>query len=108
MSFYEERGYLCADGKAMKTPDKHPCQKKLCFAATDKAYLVSVLEHLLERDDCYWVKYSPTARDGMHLGRAFMTSPNVVGSLRAEFKRDPKLLCSIQDDDFVDAFRAAT
>lgn len=108
MTFYEERGYLCADGKASKDPGRYPCQKKLCITATDVSYLVTVLERLAEREDCYWVKYDPKGKDGMHLGRAFMTSPRAVGTLWAEFKRDPKLLCSVQDDDFIDAFRALT
>ena len=102
MTFYEENGFLCADGKASGA---HPCQKKLCFVATNKAYLVSVLEQLLERDDCFWVKYSPDPRDGMHLGRAFFTDPRVVGALWRDYKRDPKLFCSVQDDDFVRLFR---
>jgi hypothetical protein len=102
MGFYEENGFLCADGKAMK---EHPCQKKLCLVATDEAYLVSVLEKMLERDDCFWVKYSPKPRDGMYLGRVFLTDPRQIGELWKTFKRDDKLLCSVQDDDFILTFR---
>ena len=73
--------------------------------ATDRNYLVSVLDTLLARDDCFWVKYSPIAKDGMYLGRAFLTNPTAVGVAWRKYKEDPKLMCSIQDDDFAHAFR---
>jgi hypothetical protein len=99
MDFYEVDDYRCACGPAYAKG--YYCQKKLCFVATDCAYLVTVLETLLARDDCYWAKYSRTAKDGMHLGRVFMINPTVVGELWQKYKNDPKLMCSIQDDDFV-------
>lgn len=102
MIFYEQKGFICADGKAST---RHPCQKKLCFVATDKAYLIAFLERLLERDDCFWVKYSPESHDGMYLGRAFLTDPRAVGEVWRDTKHDPKLFCSVQDDDFVLTFR---
>jgi len=102
MGFYEENGFLCADGKAS---GQHPCQKKLCLVATDRDYLVSVLEKVLERDDCFWVKYAPEPVSGMYLGRVFLTAPGEIGELWKAFKKDRKLLCSVQDDDFIALFR---
>ncbi len=104
MEFYDANGFKCANGPALQKG--YYCQKKLCFVATDCAYLVSVLETLLQRDDCFWVKYSPSPKDGMHLGRAFMTNPHAVGSLWQRYKNDDKLMCSVQDDDFVATFRS--
>jgi hypothetical protein len=79
--------------------------KKLCFVAHDKEHLVRLLLDLTYRTDCVVVKYSIASRDTMYLGRAFMTSDEVVGKLWAEFHDDPKVFCSIQDDDFADRFR---
>jgi hypothetical protein len=41
----------------------------------------------------------------MYLGRCFMTEERLVGELWARFKEDPKLLCSVQDDDFTAPYR---
>ena len=79
--------------------------KKLCFVAHDKEHLVGLLLALSHRTDCYVVKYSIEPRDAMYLGRAFMTSDEVVGRLWAGFHDDPKVFCSIQDDDFTERFR---
>ncbi len=81
------------------------CNKKLCLVATDQAYLVQLLLELSDRSDCYYVKYTPAPRDGMYLGRVFLLDERAVGELWAHLKRDDKVLCSIQDDDFVNAFR---
>jgi hypothetical protein len=80
-------------------------QKKLCFVATDQALLADVLGKLAERPDCYYVKYSVHPRDGMYLGRCFLTDPDEVGAVWAEYKGHPRLLCSVQDDEFVARFR---
>jgi hypothetical protein len=106
MTFHEDRGYMCADGPA--TAKGYFCNKKLCIVATDLAYLTALLEAMLRRDDCFFVKYSPTPKDGMHLGRIFLTTPAAVGALWKQFKDDPKLMCSIQDDDFTSAYRVIT
>jgi hypothetical protein len=81
------------------------CNKKLCFVATDRALLADVLEQLVERPDCYYVKYSVRPRDGMYLGRCFLMDEHEVGVLWAEYKRHPRLFCSVQDDDFTASFR---
>ncbi|MGE5183755.1 MAG: hypothetical protein ACM31C_16900 [Acidobacteriota bacterium] len=82
------------------------CNKKLCLVATDQAYLVALLHELSQRADCYYVKYTPQPRDGMYLGRVFLLDEHEVGALWARLKRDDKLLCSVQDDDFIRPFRA--
>ena len=102
--YYEEDGFQCKNGRAYADGTAY-CNKKLCFVATDLAYLVSVLDELAARGDAFWVKYGPNARDGMYLGRAFFVEARTVGELWKRFKRDPKLMCSVQDDDFVAAFR---
>jgi hypothetical protein len=81
------------------------CEKKLCFVATDQALLADVLSELAERPDCYYVKYSLYEKDGMYLGRCFLTDEREVGALWAKFKPHPRLFCSIQDDEFTGAFR---
>ena len=80
-------------------------QKKICLAATDRNFLVGLLYEWSLRADCYYVKYSSVARDGMYLGRCFLTSDEAAGRLCREYKSHPKLLVTIQDDDFFNAFR---
>ncbi len=102
-TFYEENGFVCANGLAFGAG--FYCQKKLCLVATDSAYLIEVLETYLKRDDCFFVKYSPLPRDGMHLGRVFLTGAREVGAEWAKLKKDQKLFCSVQDDDFTVSYR---
>ena len=83
-------------------------QKKLCFVATDKALLAEVLAQLAERADCFYVKYSVRQRDGMYLGRCFLLDEQEVGTLWAKYKKHPRMMCSVQDDEFTHPFRAAT
>ncbi len=80
-------------------------KKKVCLAATDKSFLVALLYDWSQRPDCYYVKYSVTPRDGMYLGRCFLTSDEAAGRLCQEYKGHPKLLVTIQDDDFFNAYR---
>ena len=82
------------------------CRSKLCFVATDRALLADVLLQLAERPDCFYVKYSINPRDGMYLGRCFLTDPHRVGVLWAEYRGHPYLFCTVQDDDFTAPFRA--
>jgi hypothetical protein len=103
--FYEENGYQCLNGRAYAEGGRY-CHTKLCLVATDLAYLVRTLEALAARGDCFWVKHSHEPRDGMYLGRAFFTEARAVGELWAGFKRDPKLFCSMQDDDVALAYRS--
>jgi hypothetical protein len=81
------------------------CQKKLCFVATDQALLVEVLLELAERPDCVYLKYSVWPRDGMYLGRCFLSDEHAVGELWAKYKGHPRLFCSVQDDEFTARFR---
>ena len=85
--------------------DKQFSQRKLCIVATDRIALTRFLYDLSLRDDCYYVKYSTKPRDGMFLGRCFLTTDAAAGQLWAELKPHPKFLCSIQADDFTKSFR---
>jgi len=81
-------------------------QRKLCFVATDKAFLAHLLLDLSRQPDCYAVKYSTQPRDGMYLGRCFLLHARRVGELWHQFKSHPKLMCTVQDDEFTEEFRA--
>jgi hypothetical protein len=82
------------------------CQKKLCFVATDQALLADVLGQLAGRPDCYYVKYSVAPREGMYLGRCFLLDEREVGAVWAKYKSHPRMMCSVQDDDFTRNYRA--
>lgn len=83
-----------------------PCSnKKLCFVATDRALLAETLLELSRRPDCYYVKYSTRAKDGMFLGRCFLSNEEAVGRLWQLYKCHPRFMCTVQDDDFAEAFR---
>lgn len=103
---WETQGpYLRRYGPAWTADREKPCNKKLCFVATDKEFLVGLLTQLSERRDCWAVKYSVNPRDGMYLGRCFLSDAETIGTLWDEYKRHPKLMCSIQDDDFTESYR---
>jgi len=103
---FEPRGpFMARDGRA-KVSGGIACQKKLCLVATDKSFLVRLLLELSERRECYFVKYSAEAKDGMYLGRVFLTDEHLVGDLWLRFKDHPKLMCSIQDDDYTNPIRS--
>jgi hypothetical protein len=102
--FHPRGPFMARDGKA-KASGGVACQKKLCLVATDRAFLVRLLVEFSERPDCFFVKYSPEARDGMYLGRVFLTDERMVGDLWLHFKDHPKLMCSIQDDDYTKPIR---
>jgi hypothetical protein len=80
-------------------------QRKLCIVATDQTALIELLYELSLRDDCYFVKYSTKPKDGMYLGRCFLTTDAAAGKLWSELKVHPKSMCTIQDDDFTESFR---
>lgn len=82
-------------------------EMKVCIAATDQDYLVRFLYELSLRDDCYYVKYSTRARDGMYLGRCFMATDEAAATLCQDLKAHPKFLVALQDDDYFAAFRGA-
>ena len=101
--FHAEGRYIGRDGPAAAA-GRH-CNKKLCFVATDLTYLVRVLTELSDDAHCFWVKYGPEPKDGMYLGRCFLDDERLVGELWSRFKNDPKLMCSVQDDDFTAPYR---
>jgi hypothetical protein len=80
-------------------------EMKVCFVATDKPFLIELMYQLSLRKDCCFVKYSVYPRDGMYLGRCFLTSEDAAGRLCAEYKSHHKLMVTIQDDDFFNDFR---
>jgi putative acetyltransferase len=82
-------------------------QVKLCLVATDIAFLANLLHTLSLRPDCHYVKYGTRARDGMYLGRCFLQSAEAAGELCQALKGHPRLMVSLQDDDFFARFRDA-
>jgi hypothetical protein len=98
-------------GPANSPGQPSPCQWKLCITATDEDYLVATLYKISQREDCFFVKYSPAkspkSRDGMMLGRVFLTSKEQVGKLWRELYSDRKLMCSIQDDEATEKYRSS-
>ncbi|MCJ2512497.1 MAG: hypothetical protein LN409_03990, partial [Candidatus Thermoplasmatota archaeon] len=83
-------------------------QHKLCFVAADRTLLAETLLELSRRSDCYGVKYSVQPKDGMYLGRCFMLEDSVVGELWQRFKRHPRLMCTVQDDELTAQFRSSS
>jgi hypothetical protein len=79
----------------------------VCLAATDRESLVRFLYELSLRDDCYYVKYSTRARDGMYLGRCFLETDEDAATLCQDLKAHPKFLVALQDDEFFNGFRGA-
>lgn len=82
------------------------CNIKLCLVATDLEALLDVMATLAVRSDCFYQKLSVEPRDGMHLGRCFLTSPIAVGETWSELKSHPKVFVSVQDDDFTRPYRS--
>lgn len=79
--------------------------KKLCLVATDPACLVEVLYGISLRPDCFYVKYGVVARAGMYLGRVFLATDHAASELCQALKDHPRLMVSLQDDDWFHAFR---
>ena len=79
--------------------------KKLCFVGTDKELVASVLDELASLEACYWVKYTVADKEGMFLGRCFLTDAELLGQLWDKYKKHPRLMCTLQDDDFTARFR---
>ncbi len=80
-------------------------EKKLCVVATDLSLLCDLLFGLSLRHDCYYVKYGLVEREGMYLGRAFMTRDAAAAELCQELKGNPRLMVSLQDDSYFNDFR---
>jgi hypothetical protein len=96
--------FLCRSGTG-RNANVACSQRKLCFVATDRAFLATFLLDLSRQPDCYFVKYSTRPRDGMYLGRCFVLDDRRAGELWRQFKSHPKLMCTVQDDDFAKQFR---
>jgi hypothetical protein len=99
-----EGSFLCKDGPARLRGEK-PVNKKLCFVVTDKELVVSILDELASLEACYWVKHTVTGKEGMFLGRCFLTDEDLLGRLWDKYKKHPRLMCTLQDDDFTKRFR---
>jgi hypothetical protein len=97
--------YMVRRGPAYAGDPQCPVNKKLCLTATDRETLIRELDALAARPECFFVKYSIGPRDGMYLGRAFFTDANLLGKLWAHYKAHPRLMCSVQDDDWTSCFR---
>lgn len=80
--------------------------KKLCIAATDLRLLIDMLYGLSLRPDCALVKYGTYQRGGMYLGRVFLATDAAAAELCEALKGHPRLLVTLQDDDFFNSFRA--
>jgi hypothetical protein len=94
-----------ADRYGAQGRDAEYSQRKLCIVATDVRFLADFLYELSLRSDCHYVKFSLAPRDGMHLGRCFLATDQAAGELCQQLKSHPKLLVTVQDDDFFAAFR---
>lgn len=81
--------------------------KKLCLVSTEPAFLSELLYVLSLRADCYFVKYGTVAREGMYLGRCFFTTDEAAGELCKELKSHPRVMASLQDDDWFATFRSS-
>jgi hypothetical protein len=102
--FYQHGSFICIDGPAKKAGGNHS-NMKVCFSCTDIEFLRSLLIKVGQDKECYWVKMSTNPRDGMYLGRCFFTESKHAANLWAKYKAHPKLMASLQDDDFVSNFR---
>ena len=97
--------FLTRDGAAKRAGAASCPNKKVCLSATDRGFLMGLLHQLSERPACFFVKLSAEPRDGMFLGRVSLMDEQALGRLWAELKPHPRLLCSLQDDDFTLPFR---
>jgi hypothetical protein len=102
--FYTHGSFLCMDGPAKKLGLKF-ANVKVCITCRDSNFLQSLLLKISQDKECYWVKMSTKARDGMFLGRCFFTTKNHAGLIWAKYKMHPRLMVTLQDDDFTSAFR---
>jgi len=95
---------MTRDGEGRRR-GRQRCNRKLCLVATDKEYLVRLLFELSNDESFYFVKYSSMPKDGMYLGRVFLSDETKVALLWRKLRSDSKLMCSIQDDDFTAPYR---
>jgi hypothetical protein len=90
------------DGKGRAGPQS---KKKLCFVVTDLRFLAELMLELSLRDDCFKVKFYDKSTDGMYLGRCWLNTDEAAARACQHYKPHPKLMVSIQDDDFFDPYR---
>ncbi len=102
--FYQYESFLCLDGPAKKAGLKHS-NMKVCFTTKDSEFLKKLLIRIAQDEHCYWVKLSTKSRDGMFLGRSFFTTKEKAGETWAKYKMHPRLMVTLQDDDFSSAYR---
>jgi hypothetical protein len=86
--------------------DAKGSNKKLCIVATDLKLLIDMLYGLSLRPDCAVVKYGTHQRGGMYLGRVFLATDAAVAELCGALKGHPRLMVTLQDDDFFNDYRA--
>lgn len=104
LEFYQLGSFLCIDGPAKKAGKKHS-EMKVCFTCRDSNLLKTLLEKIVQDEECYWVKMSTKDRDGMFLGRCFFTSSDRAARLWAKYKTHPRFMVTLQDDEFALAYR---
>lgn len=92
------------DGPAKKAGKAHS-EMKVCFTCRDSDLLKSLLGKIVQNEECYWVKMSTKARDGMYLGRCFFTSSDHAARLWAKYKAHPRFMVTLQDDEFASTYR---
>ncbi len=107
MERFERVGsFMCRDGLAKQRGKRSQCRKKACFVASDQSFLKDLLFDLSKANDCFEVKFSPTARDGMYLGFCQFTNDVAVGDLWAQYESHPKVWIVIHDEDFCESYRS--
>jgi hypothetical protein len=97
--------FMLRRGPDKDAPEEQRLNMKLCLTATDQELLAEVLFELSDHPRCRAVKFSVEPKDGMYLGRAFINDADELGRLWQKYKRHPRLMCSIQDDDFTMQYR---
>ena len=102
--FYQHGSFLCLDGPA-KRAGRAKANVKVCLTCRDHDFLQRLITKIAKDNECYWVKMSTKPRDGMFLGRCFFTTKEHAAQLWAKYKGHPRLMVTLQDDDFASAFR---
>ena len=103
-TFYTDGSFLCLDGPAKRVGREY-ANTKVCFTCCDSDFLKVLLAKVAKGEECYWVKMSAKPRGGMYLGRCFFTTKEQAAQLWAKYKNHPRMMVTLQDDDFASAFR---
>lgn len=105
--YFERTGaYMSRSGVAKARGMKSTCKKKVCFASTDRAFLLDVLLKVSNANDCFDVKYTTDERGGMVFGSCYFTNESAVGDLWAQYESHPKLWVTVHDDEFCESYRS--